>query len=193
MKKYSILTALALTAVSFASAETQVTQQVGIQKQPQENRQIMPPVITTGDATVDARIKALQEEMEVKIKAIREEYQVKIKTAIGDKKILNQLRNGTSTQRIGREGEGREGRATSSPITKDDAKRRFANEVSTSSGRELLKKASTTPMTPGKQMPKDGRQITTDRQVRGASTTAESVQQENEGGVGGFFGRLFGR
>lgn len=193
MKKYIISTTLALTAITFTSAQTQVTQQIAIQKQPQENRQMMPPVITTGDAAVDAKIKALQEEMEVKIKAIREEYQVKIKAAIGDKKILNQLRNGTSSQRIGREGEGREGRATSSPITKDDAKRRFANEVSTSSARELLKKASTTPMNPGKPMPKDGRQIPTDRQVRGESTSAENVQQESQGGIGSFFGRLFGR
>lgn len=45
------------------------------------------PVITTGDATTDARLKALNTEMIAKIKAITDEYQTKMKAIIGNKNV----------------------------------------------------------------------------------------------------------
>lgn len=45
------------------------------------------PTITTGDATVDAKIKALQDERYAKIKALNAEYDAKLKAIIGDKTI----------------------------------------------------------------------------------------------------------
>lgn len=42
----------------------------------------------TGDPATDAKILALNKEMEIKIKAIRDEYTLKIKAIIGDKKVL---------------------------------------------------------------------------------------------------------
>lgn len=48
----------------------------------------MMPNITTGDATVDAELKALNKEMEAKIKAIRDEYAVRIKAILGDRKPM---------------------------------------------------------------------------------------------------------
>ena len=76
MKKYIIATGLLSLSVFVASAE-------GGRPQVQ---MMMPPVMTTGDATKDAQIKALQTEMEAKIKVIRDDYQARIKAIVGDSK-----------------------------------------------------------------------------------------------------------
>lgn len=49
---------------------------------------IMPPTqMMTGDAEIDAQLKALTVEMEAKIKAIHEEYGAKIKAILGDRPV----------------------------------------------------------------------------------------------------------
>ena len=60
--------------------------------------------MTTGDATIDAQVKVLRDELETKMRALQTEYEVKIKAIIGDKKPV---RNGTSTPREMRSEEGR--------------------------------------------------------------------------------------
>jgi hypothetical protein len=103
MKKYIISTAVVVTAIIAASAQ-------GVEPRGQAVRPIsasangiptmpaMPqPIISTGDAATDAKIKALQTEMEAKVKAIRDEYQAKIKLTIGDRKTTISLSRGPST------------------------------------------------------------------------------------------------
>ena len=54
----------------------------------------MMPTITTGDVTIDAKIKALQEERIAKLKALNAEYDAKLKALIGDRKITIGRGNG---------------------------------------------------------------------------------------------------
>lgn len=101
------------------------------QGQQGEGMRMMPPVdqMTTGDATIDAKIKSLAEERNAKIKAIQEEYATKMKSIIGNRvihaitvvgapgkmasstvrKYMEERRNGSSTESVpvmmGRAGE----------------------------------------------------------------------------------------
>jgi hypothetical protein len=79
MYKTFITTAIAFSAVSFASAQDASTTMPAA----------LPPAVTVGDARIDNQIRALHKEMEAKIKAIREEYQRKLKVIIGARKLLN--------------------------------------------------------------------------------------------------------
>ena len=100
MKKYIIITSVALVAVSCAYAQSgeqkidsmTKTGKPEVRTAPRSwvddaREQITTPVITTGDAVIDRQIKVLQAEMETKIKAARDEYQAKLKLAIGNRKI----------------------------------------------------------------------------------------------------------
>lgn len=156
------------TAVSFAVAEQgEVARPRLMQAAVAVPAQMMAqPVITTGDAATDAKIKALQDEMEAKIKAIREEYRTKIDAAIGDKKVIGRgivgTMMGTSTQGTG------------------------------------------TRMIMRKEMQEDRREDRQDRREE-AKAQGENVgyamrneranenAEAREGGIRGFFGRLFGR
>ena len=104
MKKTIISTFItgAFLGIALAQSDTSTTVTV-----PVRPMQVKPTVInrgenikegqigmqfTTGDATLDAQIKALRTEMETKIKAINDEYQAKIKALVGDKKPLPPVR-----------------------------------------------------------------------------------------------------
>lgn len=170
MKKYIISTAIMLTAVASVFA------QQGAVTQPSSMPvtgapMMMPPTITTGDATTDAKIKALQTEMEAKIKAIRDEYQAKIKALIGDKKVNmgNDMRNrGSSTLRMEGRKEKRDGMKGSSTMMHEDM-----NE--TMDHREG-------------GVPKGG-------MVKGESAGNKDGERGNseQAGLRGFFNKLFGR
>ncbi|MEZ0209048.1 MAG: hypothetical protein ACAH17_02650 [Candidatus Paceibacterota bacterium] len=87
MKKTLIISALALSAFSYAFAEDASTTMPAA----------LPPVISTGSSTIDAQIKALRAEMETKIKALRDEYQVKLKAIIANAKTLRSQGGATTT------------------------------------------------------------------------------------------------
>ncbi len=78
MNKLYMGTVIALATISFVSA----------QDTPKPVPPQVAPMMTTGDATIDAQIKALNMEMETKIKAIRDDYLSRIKTIVGDKKPM---------------------------------------------------------------------------------------------------------
>lgn len=93
MNKLYILTAITVASLSLVSAQesgSAVKKPVppGVTANMRQNMEQgqMPPQMMTGDADVDAQIKALNAEMEAKIKAIRDEYLTKIKAIVGDKK-----------------------------------------------------------------------------------------------------------
>jgi hypothetical protein len=78
MKKILISTALALSFVGLAQAQTATsTDQVP---------PALPPVITTGSSTVDNQVRALRKDYEAKIKALQMEYLTKLKALIGERK-----------------------------------------------------------------------------------------------------------
>ncbi len=82
MKKILTVSALALSAFSFANASEEVkTSESG-----KKMMMTMPMAITTGDPAIDNQVKAMQKEMQDKMKAIAEEYSAKIRKIIGDKK-----------------------------------------------------------------------------------------------------------
>lgn len=93
MKKIYITTAIALASIAFAGAQEsrgdvrgQTQNGVSVMRQMMGQFGVnMMPQIITGDATVDAQIKALNKEAEVKIKAIRDDYQVKVEAIIKSK------------------------------------------------------------------------------------------------------------
>ncbi|MEN9552190.1 MAG: hypothetical protein RI935_567 [Candidatus Parcubacteria bacterium] len=102
MKKYLIVSGIALTSVMFSLAETE-TAPLPVKKGEGEIKKVQMmqasmkenmmkdgilPAPLTGDVTKDAQIKALHEEMEKKIKALRDEYQTKIKAIVGDTKPM---------------------------------------------------------------------------------------------------------
>ncbi len=84
MKKILTISALALSALNFVSANNDV-------KGSESGRQMMmtmPMAFVTGDPAIDSQVKALQKEMQDKMKAIAEEYSVKIRKIVGDKKPI---------------------------------------------------------------------------------------------------------
>ena len=95
MKKYIISSAVLLLAVTSVAAEERMARRVAVSGETHTSvavrampaQMMMEPTIMTGDATTDAQIKVLQDEMTAKVKAIHEEYQAKIKVLIGDKKV----------------------------------------------------------------------------------------------------------
>ena len=199
MKKYIISTALALAAISIVSAQTAGIPSTSAQR-PSAAPQMMPPVITTGDATIDAQIKTLQKEMEAKIKVIRDEYQAKIKAVIGDKKILNQMKNGSTTPRMMREdGEGRASSSQRMMREENDGNGEgrgwgvMGSGSTTPPNREgMMRRASSTGQN-GVPARREGNQMPYGQQVKGESTSGEAAQSQGEEGIRGFFGRLFGR
>lgn len=83
MKKIFITTALALSAVTFAFAQSTTTPpDTSTTTASTTMPEALPPVVLTGDAKADNQIRALRKEMEAKIKAIRDEYQKKVKALI---------------------------------------------------------------------------------------------------------------
>lgn len=95
MKKIFTTTIIAFSALSFASAQdASVTASV----QATAARPTMAmPVMTTGDASIDAQVKALRQEMEVKIKALQAEYEVKIKAIVGNMRPMMVKPDGSTT------------------------------------------------------------------------------------------------
>ncbi len=90
MKKILTTTAIAFSALSFASAQD-VSVTATAQATPAR------PAMTTGDASIDAQVKALRQEMEVKIKALQAEYEVKIKAIVGNMKPMIVRPDGSTT------------------------------------------------------------------------------------------------
>ena len=191
MKKYIISSAIVLAVIASVSAEG--GEKRGMAARPAVMPttgapMMMPPTITTGDAVTDAKIKALQTEMEVKIKAVREEYQAKIKEVIGDKKVNtgnDRMNRGSSTMRTGmreasstRMEERGERRGTSTMMHRDDD---MMNGSGTPEGRP-------------EKMERGEGQVPSGRQVKGESTGSDSEKAApSQNGARGFFNRLFGR
>lgn len=90
MKKIFATTIIAFSALSIASAQD-VSVTASAQVAPSR------PVMTTGDASIDAQVKALRQEMEVKIKALQAEYEVKIKAIVGNMKPMIVKPDGSTT------------------------------------------------------------------------------------------------
>jgi hypothetical protein len=186
MKKYIISTGVALIAITSVCAAESFPQARGTttpgMMRGGKDMPMMPPTITTGDATVDAQIKALQQEMEAKIKAIRDEYQVKIKTAIGDKKVLNRPQNWSSTtpsgMMRGEPGE-RMMRGTGTP-----EHQMFNGSSTMRHDGDMMRGTSTRP---------HRGDLPTGQAVRGESTEDGNADTNEQGGVRGFFSRFFGR
>jgi hypothetical protein len=88
MKKFLITTALGLSALSLIHAQETTAEAMP---------QALPPMVTTGDTTVDQQIRTLHKEMEAKIKALRDEYQTKIKAIVGEKKPVIVRPDGSTT------------------------------------------------------------------------------------------------
>jgi DNA-binding ferritin-like protein (Dps family) len=89
MKKTLISSIALFSMFSFANAQdVAVTTSASV---------AVPPIVTTGDVTIDNQIRTLHKEMEAKIKALRDEYQVKIKAIIGDKKPVIVRPDGSTT------------------------------------------------------------------------------------------------
>lgn len=101
MKKLLITTTLALSTFALVNAEAGTSTRA-MPMRPLEAG--LMARMTTGDATIDAQVKVLRDELETKMRALQTEYEVKIKAIIGDKKPV---RNGTSTPREMRSEEGR--------------------------------------------------------------------------------------
>ncbi len=93
MKKIFATTIIAFSALSFASAQDV---SVTASAQATAARPAMPAMIT-GDASIDAQVKALRQEMEVKMKALQAEYEVKIKAIVGNMKPMIVKPDGSTT------------------------------------------------------------------------------------------------
>lgn len=198
MKKYIITTGIALLALSSVYAENREvhTTQPGRMGRPMMatstrpamrtegsiSAQMMSPSITTGDATTDAAIKALQIEMEAKIKAIRQEYQVKIKALIGDKNVT--INNGDSMV------------ITGSATMRGDDHERMMRGSSTMMNHDERMRASTThdgEMMDRQMIHQEGKTSDGQGVSNGSTKTEGGHAPQAQGGVRGFFGRLFGR
>lgn len=95
MKKILITTTLALSTLAFASAQ-EVSVTASAQATAARPAMAM-PVMTTGDASIDAQVKALRQEMEIKMKALQAEYEVKIKAIVGNMKPMIVKPDGSTT------------------------------------------------------------------------------------------------
>jgi ribosomal protein S13 len=197
MNKYIISTGIVLATISSVSAletgarenirpvmmmrasSTQAVHAISGMAQNMMVGQGMPSFPTTGDATTDAAIKALQIEMETKIKAIREDYQTKIKAIVGDKKALNRHPMASSTQRdMMRKLEGEVER----PVMQDGS-----SSESRPTGDRPTMMQRTGSSSESRPRPMMGRN---EGQVKGAET---SVDTGEASGIFGFFGRMFSR
>ncbi len=96
MKKIFATTVIAFSALSFASAHEGEHVSVTASAQATVARPAMPAMIT-GDASIDAQVKALRQEMEVKMKALQAEYEVKIKAIVGNMKPMIVKPDGSTT------------------------------------------------------------------------------------------------
>lgn len=123
MKK-TIITTLAISAISFAFAQTQEARQVEAPKMgtqqinalkanmmkgqatgvaqgmPQAQAGSMMDFMTTGDKAVDEKLKVLMKERDEKLKAIQEDYQAKIKSLMGERKLMPKAQNGTQANPV---------------------------------------------------------------------------------------------
>ena len=87
MNKLYVGTAIVLSALSFVNAQETAKKPLPPKPPIMRQGEDAPKMMTTGDASIDAQIKALNIEMEAKIKAIRDDYLAKIKAIVGEKKL----------------------------------------------------------------------------------------------------------
>jgi hypothetical protein len=97
MKKTLIISAIALSALSYTFAQDAAVTTTAQASTTVPMPPALPPVITTGSSTIDAQIKSLRVEMEAKIKAIRDDYQARLKTIIGNRMPLTRPDGATTT------------------------------------------------------------------------------------------------
>ena len=189
MKKYIISSGIMALALTPALAETQAA--VGTRVMVTQGRpaavtaqmQMVPPTITTGDATTDAKIKALQVEMEAKIKVIRDEYQAKIKALIGDKKVTvtggagMEMREGMGHMMMEASSTAGGGRGEARGVMMRQGRTEGRSGEESSSAR----------------MENNGGSMRMQVRSQGGEEGDANVEVNVEGGIRGFFGRLFGR
>ena len=120
MKKISIVAALALATAVAAHAEEGVSVRAVMARPSMVAGQgqgdtreggvrVETRAMVTGDASIDAQIKALLTEEQAKIKAIHDDYQARIKKLIGDRKpIMASSTASTSPRMMHQDNEGRE-------------------------------------------------------------------------------------
>jgi hypothetical protein len=199
MKKYILTAGITLLAMSSAYADD-INVQVSTKTSPTkltmkparamaQGSMTMPmaePTITTGDVTIDAKIKVLQTEMQAKIKAIREEYHGRIKVLVGDKPISISAQASPMMQ--------------SSTTAHGDDRGRMMQGSTTMRGDDHMEiNGSSTTVRPlatdgNNPMRHDGDKIPSDKQVRGESTSADaSGKVQAQTGIRGFFSRFFGK
>lgn len=181
MKKYSISIGIIALALSPVFAETESTASARAmlaQGRPimAAQMQMMTPTITTGDAATDAKIKALQTEMEAKIKAIRDEYQTKIKVVIGDRKVTISQGNGMDMRRGG-----------------EDHMMMAASSSKGEGNRGMMMRQGYPGIgSTSVQIENKGGSMRMQVRAHDDETGDTHVNVEMQGGVRGFFGRLFG-
>lgn len=190
MKKYTIATSVIVATLTFVSAQNYGEKPTRLEEMKQASMQkmmrstsspaemgkmmekgIMPllgvSIMMTGDQETDAKLKALQVEMEGKIMAIRNEYQAKVKAIVGD-------RNGIAKPpTVGMMG--------STTPRRGDA--RMMQGTSTE-GSPSYKEGDTRKMEMQMKRPQPEMGATMDR---------PQPPQQQEEGFRGFFERLFGR
>lgn len=145
MKKYIISSVLIIAATLSAAAEgSAVAGSATLKARPMMPAQGGPMNmnITTGDAITDAKIKALQIEMEAKIKTLHEDYMKQIKVVIGDKKVLTggMMLNASATMRMG-------GGEHDNMTGKGEGRMKMASGTPGQGGERenMMRKSSTTP------------------------------------------------
>lgn len=201
MKKYIITSFIALTAITSLYAEEGMDNEgksmkvmqvnsrseVGMSEPTSVKEMIIkemgqPPFMITGDATIDAKIKALHIEMESKIKMIRDDYQAKIKILIGNKKLIpskkDMMERGSSTMHM------------------DDKKNMKGSSTMMIRHYGEMDNGTRTPE--GSRPPmKDGYRIPATKVVKGESVEEGGVQvnmsSETNVGFRSFFDRFFGK
>ena len=209
MKKYIISSALMVAAIASVSAEQSasvtLTKATPVQGKAMVGMQVQmaqPVTITTGDAAVDAKIKALQQEMEIKIKAIRDDYMAKIKVVIGDKKVITggmMLTASGTAMRM--DGQGNMGWTTSTSSRPQGRMMASGTPPQGDHGRMMM--GSGTPPQGDRQgmnMRGEGG-VPTNARVEGEATeggidqgvSASAAASVNVSGIRGFFMHLFGK
>jgi hypothetical protein len=125
---------------------------------------------STGDATKDAKVKALQQEMEAKVKAIHEEYKAKIDAIVGVRK--DDDKRASSTR----------------PVMKSP----YGNPMMVRGSSTMPRGTSTAPgktgVMPGRPMMERADERRDERKEQESAPRATS-----EGEAKGFFSRFFGR